>query len=415
MLDGHRFEKKICQRRSSLYKKYLRNPTCHRLNAYRQFRNFVTNKLRHAKSEYFYDKFNSVKNNARKTWEYINSLLGKKKGKSANIDSVKLDDEIITDKGKIADAFNEFFSTIGTKLSNQQTNTVKEKFKTYVNTPVTQSLFLKPIKPKELMKIVLKMKNNTSPGYDNISIKVVKKVIPHISNVLCKIFNCSMCNGVVPDKMKIARVTPIHKKGDTSIMNNYRPISVLTIFTKIFERCMYNRVTDFLNKHKILFKNQFGFRHGHSTSSAILELIHKITQAIEKKEFTLSVFIDLSKAFDVIDHTILIHKLKYYGIRGKCLNWFESYLNNRQQFTVVNGTNSKYNTVRCGVPQGSILGPLLFLIYVNDLPQCSQSLHYILFADDTSVFVSGNDLSSLVVNMNIQLTNIATWMEANKL
>ena len=136
---------------------------------------------------------------------------------------------------------------------------------------------------------------------------------------------------------------------------------------------------------------------------------------MKKKEYTLSVFIDLSKAFDVIDHSILIYKLKYYGVRGKCLNWFESYLSNRQQFTVVNGTNSKYNTVGCGVPQGSILGPFLFLIYVNDLPQCSQSLNYILFADDTSVFTSGNDLSSLVINMNLQLTKIATWMEANKL
>ena len=136
---------------------------------------------------------------------------------------------------------------------------------------------------------------------------------------------------------------------------------------------------------------------------------------MKKKEYTLSVFIDLSKAFDVIDHSILIYKLKYYGVRGKCLKWFESYLSNRQQFTVVNGTNSNYNTVRCGVPQGSILGPLLFLIYVNDLPQCSQSLNYILFADDTSVFISGKDLSSLVINMNMQLTSIATWMEANKL
>ena len=207
-----------------------------------------------------------------------------------------------------------FFSTIGSNLSTQQNNSSKNKFISFFTNPVIPSLFLKPIKPKELIEIVSKMKNNTSPGYDNISVKVVKRVIQFISNTLCKVFNCSMCNGTVPDQMKIGRVTPIHKKGDVSIMNNYRAISVLAIFTKMFERCMYNKVIAFLNKHNILYKNQFGFRHGHFTCSAILELIHNITKAIENKDFTLSVFIKLSKAFDLIDHTILLYKLHHYGI-----------------------------------------------------------------------------------------------------
>ena len=382
---------------------------------YKRFRNYVTSKLRQAKSRYYYDKLCNVKNNTRKVWQCINNLLGKNKGKFVNIDSVKLDDKTITDKDKIANAFNDFFVNIGYNLSVQQTITSDIKFDSFLNDTVIPSIFLQPITSREIIEIVSKMKNDTSPGFDSISIKVVKRIIPIISDILCKLFNCSMSTGIVPDQMKITRVTPIYKKGDVNEMNNYRPISVLTIFTKNVERCMYNRVIAFLNKHNILFKNQFGFRQGHSTSSAILELIHKITQAIENKEFTLSVFIDLSKAFDTIDHSILLYKLNHYGIRGISLKWFESYLNNRQQFTVIDGIESKYKAVRCGVPQGSILGPLLFLIYINDLPKCSQLLHYILFADDTSIFMSSHNLTSLFNNMNSQLVKLDIWMQASKL
>ena len=236
------------------------------------------------------------------------------------------------------------------------------------------------------------MKNYSSSGIDDIDIKVVYyldiNVISLISNPLASIFNDCLFNVTFPTKMKIARVTPIHKNGKQNDVNNYRPISVLPIFSKILEKCIYKRIIDFLDKHNILIKHQFGFRRGHSTATAILDLIHKINQAIDNKEYALTIFIDLTKAFDVIDHLILLRKLQYYGIRGTPLKLLTSYLSDRKQQTFVDGVSSNFKEIKCGVPQGSILGPLLFLIYINDLTYSTQNdnLHYILFADDTSVF-----------------------------
>ena len=235
--------KKLCQKRSCLYKKYLQHPTQYRENVYKRYRNYVTLKIRQAKSKFYYDKFNNIKNNAKKTWQCINRLLGKNKNKSTCIESVKLNGETVTDKEVIANAFNEFFATIGCKLSSQQTSTSNIKFDSYLKDPVSQSIYLKPIEPSEIIHvdIVSKMKNDTSSGPDSVSVKVVKKVIrlPVICETLSQIFNCSMFTGVVPDQMKIACVTPIYKKGDDNELNNYRPISVLPIFTKILERCIH--------------------------------------------------------------------------------------------------------------------------------------------------------------------------------
>ena len=261
------------------------------------------------------------------------------------------------------------------------------------------------------------MKNDSSPGIDDIDVKVVKHVISLISNPLASIFNDCLFNGTFPTKIKIARVTPIHKKGKQNDVNNYRPISVLPIFSKILEKCIYKRIIDFLDKHNILMKHQFGFRRGHSTATAILDLIHKINQAIDNKEYALTIFIDLTKAFDVIDHLILLRKLQYYGIRGTPLKLLTSYLSDRTQQTFVDGVSSNFKEIKCGVPQGSILGPLLFLIYINDLTYSTQNdnLHYILFADDTSVFCKGSDPKIVFDYVNVQLNNISNWMKANKL
>lgn len=221
--------------------------------------------------------------------------------------------------------------------------------------------------------------------------------------------------GIFPDKLKIAKVVPIYKKGDQNQFLNYRPVSVLSCFSKILERLMFKRVQTFLAKHNVLTNSQYGFRQGHSTELALIEAVDKLRSPIINNNTCIAVFLDLSKAFDTIDHGILLQKLDRYGIRGICLNWFESYLSDRLQFTSFNNIKSKLQTVRCGVPQGSILGPLLFIIYMNDISLVSKKAEVVLFADDTNIFFTGNDPYQLENNVVNELSLFSDWFIANKL
>ena len=206
--------------------------------------------------------------------------------------------------------------------------------------------------------------------------------------------------------MKVAKVTPIFKKGDSHLVSNYRPISVLSCFSKILERLVYTRTTDCLNKFNILSNSQFGFRAKHSTTHAILHLIDKVTNGMDNSEHTLGIFLDFSKAFDSLDHNIILFKLNYYGIRGSYLEWFRSYLSNRKQYVSIDGAASTLLPLTCGVPQGSIIGPLLFLIYINDISKSSDAVSFILFADDSNLFYSHTNINTLVDTMNSQLVLI---------
>ena len=229
------------------------------------------------------------------------------------------------------------------------------------------------------------------------------------------IFNLSISKGIFPDKLKIAKVTPIFKSGDSTVLTNYRPISVLPCFSKILERIMYNRLQKHLSENNLLFERQFGFQSSKSTEHAILELSDEILNSFEKNNFTVGVFIDLSKAFDTVNHDVLIKKLSYYGINTNNLAWFSSYLRNRQQYISADGVCTESQNITCGVPQGSILGPLLFLIYVNDLNKASKILQPIMFADDTNLFYSHRNIKTLFYTVNKELEHINEWFKSNKL
>ena len=214
--------------------------------------------------------------------------------------------------------------------------------------------------------------------------------------------------------MKIAKIIPMNKSEDRYSINNYRLISILPFFSKLFERLMYNRLLDYVNANNILYPNQFGFREKHSTYMALLKLIDDILKEIDNNNFSIGVFIDLSKAFDTINHDILIKKLNSYGIRSIALEWLKNYLTNRLQYVSINYMDSSFLPITCSVPQGSILSPLLFILYFNDIVSTSNLAKFIIFADDTNLFFKHKDLETLINIIHTEIVKIVSWFKINK-
>ena len=243
----------------------------------------------------------------------------------------------------------------------------------------------------------------------------VIKLAPYIfTPILVARLNKCILLGFYPQNLKIARVVPIHKGGDSNDINNYRPISVLSQFNRIFERILANRLLSFFEKYKIITTKQFGFLKKHSTDHAILDLKEFITENLSKRKITAVLFLDLKKAFDTVSHSILLKKLHHYGVRGAAHTLLTSYLSDRKQYTTINGINSTLDNILWGVPQGSVLGPLLFLLYINDLPK-SNDMDSWLFADDTAQGVSSDNFSNLQLLLNQGVAKLQDWLLANQL
>ncbi|NRB81763.1 MAG: reverse transcriptase family protein, partial [Saccharospirillaceae bacterium] len=303
----------------------------------------------------------------KKTWAVINELRGKKK-RSVKPEFI-IDNERIIDRRIIANKFNTYFTSIASEMNKCDNSGTSENtpphtpphsqdFKSYLPNSNKSSIFLTECSTDEITEIINNFDNGKA---SDIPVKVIKNSAHILSPVLRRHFNCLMNEGIFPDELKIAKVTPIYKKDDEQLMENYRPISTLPIFSKIFEKIIYERLYNFLISQNILHHNQFGFRKGHSTSHALNYSIDHIVNSLKKKNHVLGIFIDLSKAFDTIDHEILLYKLQHYGIRGNTHKLLSSYLTNRYQYINVLNTNSDKLCIKYGVPQGSVLGPLLFI------------------------------------------------------
>ena len=404
---------RACLKKSNLYKHYKKSESEVDKDKYKTYKKHLERLLNTAEKTYYHDRFKYFCGDLRKTWKLIGDLTGR--AQRENIaESFIVDGVTITNKSEIVEKLNDYFVNIGSLLA-ASIRPSSTHFSDYIKKTCMNSFAFFPTHSNEIINIVHSFKNKKSFGFDNIPVYIMKSSIYCIAEPISAIINSSMNTGVFPDILKIAKVCPVFKNGEKSDFQNYRPISVLPSFSKFFEKVVHNRLLSYLDSNNILCRNQYGFRRNHSTYMALIDMYDQISASADKNEFSIGVFIDLSKAFDTLDHTILLRKLEYYGIRGIAFEWFKSYLSNRKQCVILDGVKSSLKPVTHGVPQGSILGPLLFILYVNDIVNCSDYLIFILFADDTNLFYSCKDLLQLLEITNRELAKLVEWFRANKL
>jgi len=398
------------KRKHSLYMQYRRGIVDY--NAYNTFKNHVTRILKLTKRRYFINKFSAEISNSRETWKIINSLVNK--SRSNLVPSEMLSDQtVVTGSVNIANCFNRYFSGIAARLDAGIPSTNVSPID-YIGDRLPYSFFVRPVTELDALTEInaLKIKPSNLLSIPNFIYKICRDIFsPLISNL----FNLSISSGTFPTCLKTARVVPIFKSGDSTLPSNYRPISTLSVLSKLFEKFMSKQLISFLKLHNVFSTCQFGFMANSSTSDAILEFLNNLYESLDLKKLSMAVFLDLSKAFDTVSHDILIDKLEYLGIRGLPLEWFRSYLRDRKQYVSICGSHSTLCNVDCGVPQGSVLGPTLFLVYINDMSKCSNVLNFIHFADDTTVFCSGECIDDVTSSINTELEKIVTWLNTNRL
>ena len=380
---------------------------------FRLTRNKVNIKLRNAKKDYYSSKIAGQKFNPKKAWKSINSLLGRE-NKPTVVNELTVGNNNLTCPEDIAEGFNEYFSNIGPELSSK-IDSSNYNFETYIKSAKSEFAAFQPVTVSQISHLLHGLSGNKAAGIDKISCKIIKLAAPVISDSLTLICNQAITLSSFPDEWKIARVVPLYKNGQRNIPGNYRPISVLPAISKIMERILHDQLYNYLTKFDLFSDTQFGFRKFHSTASALLDCTNDWYINLDRKMFNLVVLIDLKKAFDTVDHQILLSKLELYGIKGQALNLLKSYLTNRKQKCQIKNVFSSERLIKCGVPQGSILGPLLFLLFINDLPHCLSKTKPRLFADDTNLTASANSVTDLEAAVNSDLENLRKWLIANKL
>ena len=369
-----------CDRKNNLYSQFIKEPTTPNKIKYEKMKKFISKHIKLSKNKFYKSYFDKYNSDSHKQWHMLNSLLNRHKNKRSSIKLKDGNDTIISKPVDVAKQFNNYFSTIAEELKSKivnETSFSSHNYKTTLKDPVIDSIYLTPSHPVEINETINSLKLKTTSD-TNISVLKAAAAIPGFNGMISNIINSSFEQGVFPSQLKEAKVVPIYKSGRKTDLANYRPISLLSAFSKIFEKLMHSRIYNFLQINNSLNDLQFGFRKTRSCEHALLVAQNELLAAMNKKQIAMLLLIDFSKAFDMVNHDILLYKMEHYGIRGIANKWFRSYLHDREQYVSVQGSYSDKQKLKYSVPQGSILGPLLFIIYINDMPNINQIAKFVL-------------------------------------
>lgn len=400
--------------RNRLYKALKHNPNNVEIKAkYLLYKKLVPILIKKLKNNYYDNKILDSKNNVKQLWNTTNEFLNIKR---INNNEIKLNiNNNHTDIDK-ANYFNNYFVNVGSNLANLISTNEETQRQMLSKIPYNaHNFFLRPIDEVEILDTISNLDNKNSCGPDNIPNLTLKKIRHNIVTPLTTIFNNVLSEGKFPVDFKKALVVPLYKSGDTNNISNYRPISLTSSLAKILEKLIKSRLINFIKKHKLLSTAQFGFVEGKSTSDAIAELLNNVYSAVDNSLPNVSIFLDLKKAFDTVNHKLLLKKLELMGIRGITLELFKSYIEGRSQKTIVNNCSSDEKIVKCGIAQGTSLGPILFILYINDIFNLSLHGKLISFADDTVLFLEATSWSIVETLATDDMKNIKIWLDNNLL
>ena len=402
-------------KKTKLYQKYQHKRSLVNENKYKKYRNVLTNVLRDAKRLYFERKFAESKNDGKKTWALLNEILNRKTDHDDKIpDTLKGDEEEVYGGNDIPNVFNDYFSSIGVQLDSKMPTTDSNPLKYVQKSAATLGEETLMVSPNELAKII-KSLNLVGGGIDQISTKILLGTYEKCIHHLVHFINLCLTTSVFPDLLKVAIIKPIFKSKERSKLTNYRPISLLPVFSKLLEKVLHSHLMSHLVENNLIHPLQFGFRKYHSTYMPLCKLTDEITKSMQDDQITCCVYLDLKKAFDTVSIEILLEKLYAYGLRKNLYSIMQSYLSNRTQRTKIKGQLSKSCDVQVGVPQGSILGPLLFIMYINDLPNIDKDVDFYLFADDTAIVAKAKTRDELQSKLNNLLPLVSDWLLTNRL